>query len=299
MPRPAALDYESFGAFVERGLPARVETEARSLPGTAAHLFRFRGAQPLPDPAVPEVAVHLLVGGQVRYAADFSFGRFEGTKRVGEFDVAPPDTRGLFEGAGRFELLTWSLPWAEVRRVAAEAGLAPPSDLGRLHARMTACPYMAQSLLQLWEEAEAPGPLGALFRQSALSAAVLRLLRLAGDANPAPQPGRGGLAPWQVRRVREHVEANLAADISLAELAGLCSLSTFHFSRAFRQSLGMPPYAYLTARRVEAARRLLEETGLPVGDVARAVGYDAPAHLARVFRQAMGVTPSEYRRARG
>jgi len=51
-------------------------------------------------------------------------------------------------------------------------------------------------------------------------------------------PARGGLAPWQERRAKEVLEANLCGDVPLTELARECGLSTSHFSRAFKDTTG-------------------------------------------------------------
>ena len=61
---------------------------------------------------------------------------------------------------------------------------------------------------------------------------------------------RGGLAPWQIRRVTTHVETNLGAAITTKDLATLARLSSFHFCRAFRDSLGESPHSYVMRRRV-------------------------------------------------
>jgi AraC family transcriptional regulator len=124
------------------------------------------------------------------------------------------------------------------------------------------------------------------------------LLTTTDDHDSAPAPARGGLAPWQVRRVSEYLQADLAADSGLAELAMLVNLSTEHFARAFKVSTGLPPHAWLVAQRVERARELLAATSLPVEEIAAQVGYTEPSHLARMFRRAHGLSPTQYRRER-
>jgi AraC-like DNA-binding protein len=63
--------------------------------------------------------------------------------------------------------------------------------------------------------------------------------------------------------------------------------------RAFSAAYGIAPHQYLTARRVDRARRLLLD-GLPVGEVAVAAGFYDQAHLTRHFRRLVGVTPGRY-----
>lgn len=299
--RAPLQDYESFDAFVARGLSPSVSAESRALPGShAARLFRFRSDAPLPNPAVPELVLHLLTAGEVRYAADFGFGRFEGIKSPGQFDLAPPGTQGHFEGDGPFELLSLSVPWTEMRRIAENAGLAPIEDLGALHAQMTECPSISYLLGQLWREGKEHDPVAAQFSDAALSAVVLRLLRLAdAPARTVPRAiAKGGLAPWQVQRVKEWIEADLAGEHPVDRLAALVSLSPFHFVRAFSASVGKPPHAYIVERRMIEARRLLRETDTDMTEIGLSVGYSGGGAFARAFRQHTGMSPSEFRRQR-
>ena len=299
--RAPGQDYESFDAFVARGLDPSVSAEARALPSRqGARMFRFRSDAPIPDPAVPELVLHKLVAGEVRYSADFGFGRFEGTKRPGEFDVAPPGMAGHFEGEGAFEMLSLSVPWEAVRQIAERAGCAPGADLGALHARMSACASVAHLLGELWGEGATGDGVAAEFAEAALSAVVLRLLRLSGApfAEPPRALAKGGLAPWQVRRVKEWIEADLAADHPVEGLARLVGLSPFHFVRAFAASVGKPPHAYVIERRMAEARRLLHETGTDMTEIGLSVGYSGGGAFARAFRQHNGISPSAFRRLR-
>jgi AraC-like DNA-binding protein len=129
--------------------------------------------------------------------------------------------------------------------------------------------------------------------------AILISLRLLRDhGTPAAAPSRrGGLAPWQLRRVRNHVAEHLARDIPLAELSALVRLSPYHFCRGFSRSMGLPPHRWIQARRIEHAKALLARQEGTVLEVAAAVGYDNPGHFAKVFRKLVGVAPREYRRS--
>lgn len=299
--RAPVQDYESFDAFVARGLAPSVSAESRPLPGShAARIYRFRADAALPDPAVPELLLHLLTAGEVRYAADFGFGRFEGVKRPGQFDLAPPGTHGHFEGEGPFELLSLSVPWTAVRQIADRAGCAPIADLGALHACMSECPSVSHLLGQLWREGQAHDPVAAQYADAALSAVVLRLLRLADAPMRAVPPAiaKGGLAPWQIKRVKEWIEADLAGEHPVDALAALVSLSPFHFVRAFAASVGKPPHAYIIERRMAEARRLLRETDTDMTEIGLSVGYSGGGAFARAFRQHTGMSPSEFRRLR-
>jgi transcriptional regulator GlxA family with amidase domain len=113
-----------------------------------------------------------------------------------------------------------------------------------------------------------------------------------------PRSIRGGLAPWQVRRVTTHVETNLDAAITTKELAALARLSLFHFCRAFRDSFGESPHGYVTRRRVERAQGLILTTNTSLGQIAADCGFTDQAHLSRLFRRIVGESPGAWRRAR-
>jgi AraC family transcriptional regulator len=110
---------------------------------------------------------------------------------------------------------------------------------------------------------------------------------------------RGGLAAWQQRVVADYVEEHLAEQIPLATLAGVARLSPYHFSRAFKQSFGIPPHRYHTSRRIEHAKALLEDRTRSVTDIGLSLGFSETSSFTTVFRKSTGVTPRRYHRSLG
>lgn len=111
---------------------------------------------------------------------------------------------------------------------------------------------------------------------------------------PGHQAARtGGLAPWQIKRVRAYIEAHLAERMPLRMLAEQTRLSTSTFSRSFRQSLGHSPMRYVMIRRIEQAQRLMVASDLRLCEVAIACGFADQAHFGR---RLTGVTPARWRR---
>jgi AraC-like DNA-binding protein len=109
-----------------------------------------------------------------------------------------------------------------------------------------------------------------------------------GGLETAARSVRGGLAPWQERRAKEIIEANLDGEIPLAELAPECGLSTSHFSRPFKDTTGAPPHPWLLHRRIENAMRLLRNPQLSLVEVAMACGFSDQSHFTRVFTKFSG-----------
>jgi AraC family transcriptional regulator len=108
---------------------------------------------------------------------------------------------------------------------------------------------------------------------------------------------RGGLSPAALRRVQLFVEANLHRPIHLNGLAARAALSPYHFARAFRQSAGTTPRAFIESRRIERAKQLLVESTCALADVALEAGFGTQSRLTTVFRQRTGFTPAAFRRA--
>ncbi|WP_330330249.1 AraC family transcriptional regulator [Streptomyces sp. NBC_00536] len=117
--------------------------------------------------------------------------------------------------------------------------------------------------------------------------------RLTGRERAAYVPPGAGVAV----RLRELLDARLVEGITLAEAtAALGHVHPTHLIRVFRQAYGLPPHAYLTGRRIEAARRLLL-AGTPPAEVARAAGFYDQAHLTRHFGRHVGTTPARFARS--
>jgi AraC family transcriptional regulator len=111
------------------------------------------------------------------------------------------------------------------------------------------------------------------------------------------RPLQGGLTGHRLRACLDHIERNLHRDLALAELAGLANLSTTHFARAFRTSLGEPPYRYFRRRRIERAKILLADSDQGIAQVALECGYAAQSHFSSAFKLLTMKTPAAWRRA--
>lgn len=99
-----------------------------------------------------------------------------------------------------------------------------------------------------------------------------------------------------LREVQQWIDEHPGGDLSVDALAGRAGLSPRHFARAFRAETGVPPGRYVDGVRLEAARRLLEDSAYGVEEVARHCGYGTPESMRRAFVRALGASPAEYRR---
>jgi AraC family transcriptional regulator len=142
-----------------------------------------------------------------------------------------------------------------------------------------------------------PDQANPLFLDHVLLAVGVHVAQTYGGMRPMSRPARGGLAPWQERRAREILRANIRRGVTLKEVARECGLSVGHFSHAFRRTLGVAPHKWLIDQRVVLSKEKLCDDGLSLSDVATECGFSDQSHLTRVFRQTVGVSPGAWRRA--
>lgn len=96
-----------------------------------------------------------------------------------------------------------------------------------------------------------------------------------------------GLPTW--------ITNNLGAELSVADLAERAGMSERNFTRVFRQELKTTPAKFVEAARLEAARRRMEESTLPLETLARDLGFGSGERLRRAFQRRFGVNPDYYR----
>jgi AraC family transcriptional regulator len=106
----------------------------------------------------------------------------------------------------------------------------------------------------------------------------------------------GGLAGWQMARLRSFIDTNLHATMYARDLGAVVRLSTSHFARSFRRAFGEPPHAYIMRRRLDKACHLLLTSSDSLSDIALGVGFSDQAHFCKLFKRAFGQSPSHWRR---
>ncbi|MGA7384977.1 MAG: AraC family transcriptional regulator [Methylocella sp.] len=138
---------------------------------------------------------------------------------------------------------------------------------------------------------------GRLYLEGLASALAVHLLRTSGLSRRLLIQQKGGLAPRQIRRVLEYIEAHLTDELGLSELAAIVELSPHYFGEVFRISTGKSPHRYVMERRIERARGLLWDADRPIHDIAYAAGFSSQSHFTANFRRVTGVTPGRFRRS--
>ncbi len=116
------------------------------------------------------------------------------------------------------------------------------------------------------------------------------------DRTPVPQDVSAAARNMEAKLAPSiyYVQKNFGRRIYSAVVARLCSLSTTHFSRAFKQAFTITFQEFLLRYRIAEACRQFRVPGVPISDVAYGVGFSDASYFARVFRRYVGVSPSEY-----
>jgi AraC family transcriptional regulator len=184
----------------------------------------------------------------------------------------------------------------EMLQRAAEATLVRGSNVRLKENRNFRDVQLERLLWVLHDEGMQKSPGSHLFGDMLSNAIAIRLIGNHVAGQRAVLPYRGGIPRRQLNRVLEYVEAHLHLELSLSALAEAASMSPFHFSRAFRQSMGLSPHQYVLVQRVERAKSLLQKRELTIGEISCSAGFARQNHFARVFRQKTGLTPTEFRR---
>jgi AraC family transcriptional regulator len=153
-----------------------------------------------------------------------------------------------------------------------------------------------ETALKLKSQVENPGSMPRLYAEALGIVLTHELVRINSGAARREPANRGGLAPWQQKRVAAYIEERVANDIPLATLAELARLSPYHFCRSFKRSFGMPPHRYHAIRRIERAKQLLADRQLSVTTIALDVGFSDTSRFSAAFHRLTGQTPSCYRR---
>ena len=217
-----------------------------------------------------------------------------GTFRPGVVIIIPEGSSSRWDIPKPVDVVQLYLPHATLKRVADESETTTPTDL--LERTAHPDPITSRLLLSAAGVVENNGALDTLFRHQLVDLLATRLLAAHTGSPTTIQPVMGGLSPKVLLRAIERLRSDSDADVSLAALASDAGLSRFHFCRAFKESTGLSPHAWLRQHRLEQAMNMLRDTDASVVSVAAALGYASQTAFAAAFRKLTGETPSDWRK---
>lgn len=270
--------------------PLRGELIGRSSRGiTAIHHLAFatdgdRAQSVMEDPDHDVLVVNLSGTGHAYRRDD---RRWTARPLVaGDTSFLPRGWRNELDLPAMHSAVIIGLPRSVIDTALLEAGGQLPSAIwGQAQDRL------ATPLKQLVHELRAPAMPGELVLDCLIDSVVHLLCNPPGRM----EAERLHMSPARLARVKTHIDAKLAEEISLAELAAVAGLSVFHFARVFKQATGKSPHSFVNDRRLARACMLLRTPSLPLAGIAKACGFASQAHFTAAFRRAMAVTPGRYR----
>ena len=213
----------------------------------------------------------------------------------GDICITPAGLGGAYCAEGEDHFLQIQIEPHFLEKVAQETGTIN-SSIELLPTFRVRHPQIEQIIMMLHSELKSGGNWGSkLYIESLTNALAVNLLRdySTKKDNIALYPG--GLSERQLLLVTDYINDHLAQEIKLSDLSELAGISQFHFSRLFKQSMGVSPHQYLMAQRIERAKSLLKNSELSVTEIAFSCGFNSHSHLGKYFRQLTGVTPKNYK----
>ena len=157
-------------------------------------------------------------------------------------------------------------------------------------------PLISQIVLTIASEID-QGSFDQMLADVLSTALAVRMLRQCLDASAIMRVPLNGLSPQRWVRVRDYIETHLDDRLTLADLAAVACLSPYHFSRSFKQAVGVGPQRYIMRRRIERAKTLMRRTNRSLAWIAQEAGFTDQSHLTTMFRREMGLTPGRFRTA--
>lgn len=230
--------------------------------------------------------------GEAREGEDFIEGRRVAftPRRPGSvvFLPAHSEWRGWDEGDATGSYLFVSIDTAFIERAIGSdhiASLRPA--IGFRNTTIETC------LQRIAAELKNPDPISVIMVESQAIQLFIQMVRLNGLGQ---EPAKGGLSPFDLKRVVAIIEDRLGDPPSLDEMAREIGVSRRHFSRAFKQSTGKSPHAFVAAHRLARAVDLLRTTELSATEIAFDCGFASSSHFTYAFKRAYGTGPLEFRR---
>ncbi len=98
-----------------------------------------------------------------------------------------------------------------------------------------------------------------------------------------------------IGKALEYIKTNFKHNVSLDDVSRVVNVSSYYFSKVFKESMKENFIDYLTKLRIEEAKKLLGDKQISVKEICVEVGYGDPNYFSRIFKKYEGITPTEYR----
>jgi len=248
-------------------------------------------------PCRDHVVAVVLAGGANLYQYRNGRGSLR-TLCSGDVIVTPAGEPKRWQHTGEALGIVLRLSSVYVEKVAKEGGANQARETQLQDNFGTRDAHVEEIALRFLKALEPEGSVARIYVESLTFQLAVHLLRhYSVHATPdiLVEKRPAALSQHRLRRAIEYIDAHLADDVSLSDIAAALTMSPGHFAHAFRQTVGMPPHRYVLHRRIERAKSLLRNSDFPIGQIAQRIGCSSPSSFSFLFHCSTGVTPRSYR----
>ena len=244
-----------------------------------------------------DLALGVYLSGCHKVRRQIGNSVIEGWSDPGTINLTPPGVEGTWEATASSRAAVLVIRPQFISRAIEEHWEADSSKIEIEKQFLIRDPVIEAMTLNLAQEAAGGSPAGRLYVESACEFLAHHLIYRYSNLSPTPPRSMGGLSSRRLKLVLEYIEDTLGLPIKLRDLAALAGISARHFERAFRQSTGCSPHAYVMNRRLHTARDLLmNQPELPIEQIALRLGFSSSSHFSSAFRRQTGLTPTDFRK---
>lgn len=271
----------------------------RTIVGSGGLVVRHEFEEPS-ELAVPALTHHLLgvnIGQQgTRQITRLGRQEYDGIGPTGFLWLATADdTACEWAWETTDEAILFQIDPLYLQQIAAENGCANSERLDLKPVVFDRNPQFESIARNYHAEMQQQGLGGKLYSESLGNLFMINLLRTYCQERPQAQQVNGGLGEKRLNRVLAYIDAHLAENIGLQDMATVAGLGQYHFATMFKQSMGISPYRYVIDRRINRAKSQLRRNNLAIIDIALACGFADQSHFTKHFRKFVGMTPRSFR----
>ncbi len=269
-----------------------LSSRSRGWNGLTLELHSFQELDTVVQPLDHVIAVHLAGNVNLHQTRN---GRTRTRKMTpGEIAITPEGPPTRWQQSGHSLVVLLRLSPAYVRTVAGDEFAMDADRLEIQTVFSTRDTFIEDLGRRLLAGLELEGADSHLYVDTLTCELALRLLGRY-TTSVMPEMPRATLSSHKLRRVVEYIDENLCNQLTLATMANAVALSPGHFAHAFREATGVAPHRYVLERRVERAKKLLQQSDLPITEIASRVGCSSHSHFSALFSRVTGLTPREFR----
>jgi AraC family transcriptional regulator len=246
-----------------------------------------------------DLAIGVYLSGRHKIRRQIGNSVVEGWSDPGTINMTPPGVEGTWEATASSRAAVVVIRPEFLSRAIEEYWGADSDKVEIKKQFLIRDPVIEAVALNLTREVASGTRAGRLYVESGYEFLAHHLIYRYSNLSPPPPQSMGGLSSHRLRLVLEYIEDTLGQPIKLRELAALAGISARHFERAFRQSTGSSPHAYVMNRRLHMAHDLLiNQPELLIDKIALRLGFSSSSHFSAAFRRQTGLTPTDFRKTR-